>query len=612
MGHELSYWQGRPEEERLRWLAAVGPERLGELLGGPELHVPLEIQQVADAMPRPDPTATLWAGPGVPLGSNNWILGGSRTASGTPLLANDPHLPLPLPGLWYQVQIHSPDYEVAGVTLPGFPFVVIGQGPDLAWGLTNVMLDDHDLFLERLSDDGLAVQRDDAWLPLEVTQERIVRTRGAAETQTVRYTELGVLLEADEERGLPPRSLAWTGDEPADSASLLMALARAKSVGDLVGALEDYGAPAQNLVAADRHGGLLYTAIGRAPARRRGDGRLPAPGWNTEYGWDGLQAQIGNPTVLQPAADLFVTANQDLGLADGRGELPPFSADFLSSHRADRIHELLISRRDWAPEQLARVQTDIFSRYALELVELVKGEYAGNAGRALALLESWDGAMGPEGTAALFALFDRELRDATFGDEARRLGLPPLAWDLAQPHAGDPLLRVLRSEISQDWLDDVGTPEPESRVQIVTRALEAAWSEAVERWGEDPADWSYGELHPLKLTSPLGTLPVLGGWLNRGPIPMAGSATTVAAFGGRWRGGSRPVQYGPSLRWIADPAVPDGSLLVLPAGQSGHPADPHYDDQMAAYLAGELHPVYWSEEAIAAATVSTLTLNPSR
>ena len=175
---------------------------------------------------------------------------------------------------------------------------------------------------------------------------------------------------------------------------------------------------------------------------------------------------------------------------------------------------------------------------------------------------------------------------------------------------GSALLRLLRGEMSEAWFDNVTTPEAEGREAVLAAALAAAYRDAVTRWGDDVAAWSYGEIHTLELRHPLGTLPLLGSWLNRGPIPMPGSATTVAAFGGRWAGDRQFVAYGPSMRWVSDVARGDGTVAVLPSGQSGHPADRHYDDQLPLYLAGRLRPVHWSEEAIDANTVSRLTLRP--
>ena len=614
MAHELSFWQGRPEEYRYEWLRAYGRERLADLLGEPDLVIAESIAAMAEEWVPPAVNAAdgaphsdrlLAVGPlfGSP-GSNNWALGGSRTASGRPLVANDPHLPLSLPGFWYQVVLRAPDYEAAGMTLPGFPFVVIGRGEQLAWALTNVMLDDHDIFFERLSDDGSRVQRGDSWLPLETVEEHINVAGAETVTQTVRYSDIGVVFEADDERGLPARSMAWTGAMPADLPAAFLRLARSTSVDELVGHLDSYVAPAQNLVAADRANGLVYTAIGRVPARHGSDGRLPSPAWDVEYAWGGLLPQADNPTMLRPDADLIITANHDIRPGTEASLTAPFTADFDTPHRAQRIRQLLERRDGWTADDMQSMQSDIYSQYALELVRLLRDDYTGDASTAYEMLAAWDGSMAMNGAGALLLMLDRELTAATFGDEARAHGLRPIGGRAE-------LLRILQGDLSETWFDDVGTPELETRQDVAVGALERAWREAATRWGARPDDWNYADIHHLWLRNPVGTVPVIGAWFDRGPIPLPGSATTVAAFGGFWADGIQNVSYGPSMRWVADLDDPDRSLAVLPTGQSGHPADRHYDDQLAGYLAGALRPIHWSERAIAANTVSTLRLQPA-
>jgi penicillin amidase len=625
MGRDLSFWQGRPEELRFEWLGRFGVERTAELIAGSiggskggrsgeaSLHVPAEILEMARAWAAENAGATgaVQTLPAASVGgSNNWAVGSSLSASGAPLVANDPHLGLRLPPVWYQAHLRSPDYEAAGMTLPGLPAVVIGRGAQVAWALTNVMLDDHDLFFERLDASGTNVARGAGWSPVTRRSERLRVQGGDAVEIELAETDIGPLLPAEPEHGLPPRSLAWAMHEPADPLSAFFHLARAERVEEIPAGIGGYVSPAQNLVAADRAGGLLYTVLGRLPARGRGDGRLPSPGWDPAYRWRGVAEVASNPRVLSPADDRLITANNDLRPAGST-----FSADFDLAARADRIGELLggtverelekaagSHRAGWSPGALATVQIDVRYAYAGELVEGLAGSASSEtAARAAAALRNWDGRMAVRGPSALFALFERELVLAALGDEL----------DLERMSAKDGYTwarGLLDGELSAVWFDDVRTPEVEGRDEIVDAALVRAWAVGVERWGEEVRNWAWGEMHTLELRHPLGALPLLGRLANRGPFPMPGSGATVAAFGGRWRGDVRPVTYGPSMRWIADLGDPDGSLAVIPGGQAGHPFDPHFDDQLKLYLAGRLHEVRWTEEAIRAATVSTLWL----
>ncbi|MEO1367085.1 MAG: penicillin acylase family protein, partial [Acidobacteriota bacterium] len=548
-------------------------------------------------------------GAGALRGSNNWALGPSRTVSGRAMVANDPHLPLFLPGVWYQAQLRSPGYEAAGMTLPGTPGVVLGRGPHVAWAFTNVMLDDHDLFLEQLDDAGERVRRGDGWA--EVERESVtIRIRGGDERRVeIRRTDRGPLLDADPERGLPARSIAWTAHVPGDPIDALLGVAAASTPEELVAATAPYVAPAQNLVAAFRTGELLYTMLGKTPGRRLGDGRLPAPGWDTAYGWDGLRPHADHPRDLAPEGDLIVTANDAGAIPDDYAL--PLSADFFGPSRADRIRGRLLELDVWDRATVAAVQMDTLSLHAGDVLDALAadGPFTGDAGLAWDALRAWDRRVEAGGASALWALVERELIEGFWGDDAR-------AAELARP-VGDPsrLLRLLRGGMSERWVDDVATDGVEGRGDVVKAALDRAWRDGVERWGTDVRRWAYGEVHALTLRHRLDAVPVYGRWARRGPFPVPGSATTVLAFGAAWeaRGADDAVLdilYGPSMRHIVDWSDPDRSWAVLPGGQSGHPADPHYADQVAPFLAGELFEAPWSAEAIERAAVSTLTLTP--
>ncbi len=615
MADDLSFWQGRPEEERFRWLRAFGVDGVRELLDEPSLQVPQEILELAargesQTATRADllPSTRDLAAPG----SNNWAVSAGQAAGGRPIVANDPHLKLVLPGVWYQVLIRSPEYEAAGMTLPGTPGVVLGRGPAVAWAFTNVMLDDHDVFFERLDESGERYLRDGVWQPLRIEEQTIDIRGGGRRTVTLRATDLGPLLDADPEAGLPPRSLAWTLYEPGDPFQAMRGLAQATTAQEALAAIDGYVCPAQNLVAAFAGGELLYTVLGRVPQRRMqspgtaaeppsdGFGRLPSPGWKPAYRWDGLRPRDTNPTVVTPGGRL-VTANHDIR--------PPgyplsLTAEFYTPHRAERIAELLDQRRDWDARGFGALQLDNLSLYARDLVAAIAGDYPGDAGRAYQVLSRWDGAMELVGPAALYALLERRLFEALFGDEAAADDLEPFA-DRSM------LLRLLRGETSPHWFDDVATPEEEGREEILRRELAAAWRQGSARWGDEVSGWDYGWLHSLTLRHRLDRLPLFGRWARRGPYEMIGSATSVAAFGARWEGERQRVTNGPSMRWIVDWSEPDRSFAALPGGQSGHPADRHYDDRLAPYLAGELQPAPWSEAAIAEATVSTMRLVPA-
>ena len=620
MAHDLSFFQGRPEEDRFIALRDLGGERFLDLTGLTEADVPNSIAELAAQRQVVDATGSrrdqpLAAAPLFPPlqspGSNSWVLDGAMTATGAPIVANDPHLPLRLPAIWYQVSLHSPSYSASGMTLPGFPFVILGQGQNFAWAFTNVMLDDHDVFFERTRDGLEQVQRGDTWLDVILQPEEIVHGDGSSEQLVVRFTDIGVLLAADAARDLPARSLAWTGAIPGDLPTLPLALARAESVSDILGQLEEYIAPAQNLVAADRHGSHMFTAIGRVPRRQGPTGRLPSPAWDLGTHWTGIYPQRSNRTAVNPETNLIVTANAALAATSGVHVpgverslgLPP--ADFDTSHRADRITQILRERADWRLDEMVDVQMDVRSLYATELIALIgNGPWQGDAARAWGLLSDWDGTMAGTGAPALFALVERTLARMIFDETA--------GHTVGRIDARKRLLRVVAGRTRLDWFDDATTGDVETRAVVLSSTLASAWRSAAERWGEIPSEWDYGTIHRLHLENPLGSIPLLGARFNRGPTPWPGSETTVAAFGTATGGGWERITFGPSMRWISDPANPERALTVLPSGQSGHPYDPHYDDQLPLYRDGTLHGVQWSAALAEAAAVSTLRLLPER
>jgi penicillin amidase len=601
MARTLSPVTEPPEDDFFRFLRAFGPERARELAGDADATIFAEVEELARATQAPaDELGGRAEGEG--LGSNNWAVGPARSAAGHALVANDPHLGLGLPNVWYPAGFDAPDYRAVGMTLPGAPGVVLGRGERVAWACTNLYVDDVDVFLERLDETGTKVWREGGWTPITIERDRIQVGIGAEAREVdveVRSTDRGVLVEADPEAGLPARSVAWVGWQPGDQLAAFLALARARSVEDVPAAVAGYVFPAQNLVAGDAEGRLLWTPLGLSPRRRGWDGRFPAPAWRADVGWDGTVPAAENPVLRDPAGGLIATANSFLPT-----EQPAwFEGDFDTPFRMDRIREALAERSAWDVESLLALQGDVVSLWARELSGRLDSDLPGDAGRAVAALRAWDGAMAERGASALFALVERELQRAIFEDEAERAGLPRFGtrWRLR---------RLLAGEMSPAWFDDVRTAATEDRRAVLARALEAAWRDGVARWGEEVAGWRYAEIHTLKLDHPLGSVPLLGRWFEIAPIPLPGSATTVFALHGPWRDGRMDISYGPSMRFVTDAADPAATLAVIPAGVAGHPADPHYADQLPLYLDGRAIRLPWGREAAAREAASTLVLEP--
>jgi penicillin amidase len=614
LARDLSYpvWN---DDRHFQYLIGAGHARLENLMGTAIALHPGTEALAEEVQPRlaiyvdttrPSASTASDDAEGAPgrQGSNSWALGSDHTATGAPIVANDPHLSLGFPSLWYQAQLRSPGYEAAGMTVPGLPLIVIGQGPHVAWSFTNTELDTNDLFFEQLNEAGTHVRRGSEWVAIESRRETIGVRFGDDVVLDLQATEIGPLLPPGGFPGVDHRSLAWTAYEPFDPLAAFLGLARATSVDDVPNAIAGFVCPVQNVVCADRDGGLLCAMLGRVPDRAFGEGRLPLDASETALHWRGLRSAASNPLVRAGPEGVLVTANDDIRPEGYALALPAY---FAGGWRAQRIRKLCESRDGWWPAEVAEMQIDDLSTYARAVVALLPDTWTGEAAAARDALRSWDGRMDVRGGGALFALFERRLLALLFDDDRRLV----LGRGLPHPAYSTVVVRALSGELDASWVDDLDTQDVEETIdEVAERALIAAWREGRERWGIDPFAWPYGEIHTWQPRHPLGEIPGLTGVLDRGPFPVAGSSTTINALSGDWGPDGMEVSHGPSMRFVADTANPDNSLAVLPTGQSGHPFDEHYDDQMSLFRAGRTHAVHWSEESISTATVSTLILHP--
>lgn len=609
MSQMLSHSVAR-ELVRLSWVEALGARKAGLLIGDALTNVPTASLDAAvrEYAERARPSTSPATSP-TSNGSNNWAVDASRSADGHALVANDPHLNLGLPSIWFQAQIRCPQYEAAGFTIPGLPLIVIGQGPQLAWGFTNTELDVCDAFIERLSEDGKSVERDGAFTPIRVQRERIV-VRGAADLEfDALSTEIGPLLTWGRDLRY---SLAWTGHAAFDPVAPFLALARASGVNDVPAAVHDFVGPPQNLVCGDASGAISFTLLGRNVERGVGDGRVPLLARDTAHHWRGLRPREDAPSSTRPATGALVTANNDTRPA---GASYPYPLDAAVDHRFLRIAAQLEGGRDWRPDSLGALQTDSVSLYAREvaaaLVEV--GSIPGpavepDAQRALDVLATWDGDMALRGTSALYHLVEARI-DEWLTAVLRR--------GLSHPERDRVRLEALYGRLDEPFLasGEAALSGMATRRTALLELLAAAWREGVAAFGPDVATWRYGELHVWKPEHRLGAVPVLGRFFEVGEFEVPGAGTSPCVFAGprRRETGALPrtqVAHGASVRWVADCGAPGNSLAVLPGGQSGHPFDPHYADQLGAFLAGRLYPLHWSDVDIERAAVSTLVLAP--
>jgi penicillin amidase len=582
---------------------------------GPELAARLDPTYPAD---NPIVNQEAWSGDGLAIveqidavrrsmglaaeasGSNNWAVSGAHSATGSPLIAGDPHLPPSMPGIWYEVALRQGDRFVRGASMPGMPGVYMGQNNDVCWTFTNVMADVQDLFVERL--DGDRYLFEDEWLPLEkVREEIVVKGRSEPVVLEVRSTHHGPIvneaLGADEAE---PLALRWqTLDEPTTFTGMFELL-EIGSGPELVAKLEGHTSPASNLIWADRRGSIGYKLIGRLPLRRGGCPDLPKPGWSGEFEWEGTIPYDELPEATDPESGYLITANNRI-VGD---EYPHhITSEWLDGFRAKRIEQLLRERDDHDLESFEAIQTDNLSLPGLEAARRL-GRLAPRGQRersAIERLRSWDGRLDPETVAgsiyqAFLLRLAREVARAVIGDRDLSERWLDRADNGFTPHVTSPWrwhshLMALWEEADEAL---VGRPWD----VLVLEALAGGLDDLEERFGPDPQGWRWGRIHEMEFPHPLGEAnPVLRRLFNR-RLRAGGAQETVSQIAYDPNDPYRAV-WAPSWRMVADPTDPDRSRWQMFTGQSGHPASPHYDDLQADWLEGRTQPMCgegpWSE-----------------
>ncbi len=526
---------------------------------------------------------------GIPGASNSWAVDGRFTASGKPLLANDPHLGLALPDQWYLARIETPGGTVAGATAPGVPFVIIGHDGHVAWSFTTTAGDTQDLFVERLtpgSPDRYVTAGGDS---LFVSRAETIKVRGEADvTLTVRQTAHGPVISdiglAAEAAGAGEVvALAWPGFLENDrTAEALYRMNHAADAASFREALRLFDSPQQNVVFADTAGAIGFVAAGRMPVRKAlsGGGQMPAPGWTGAYDWTGFLPFEELPQVLGPPSGRIVTANNDIG--------PPGYRHFIAArweepYRARRIDELLDERQASAltAADMAAIQMDDLSLAARDLLPgLLSGLPAvpleGAAATAAEILAAWDYRMDRDRPAPLiFTAWLQELDRRVFAAE-----LGPLYADFARWNGnGAGALLAGFSRPQRDWCGLAALAAQPACQAALGPSLEAAVAALAEAYGGDPDSWRWGDAHRARFAHPLLDRISVVGDLAASTVETDGDDFTVN------RGTALPAPslrfphvHGASLRAVFDLADLDRSLFMIPGGQSGNPLSAHFTD----------------------------------
>ena len=561
------------------------------------------------------------------IGSNNWTISGALTATGMPILANDPHLAIQMPSIWYQIGLHcvqvGPDcpYNVQGFSFAGAPGVIIGFNDRLAWGFTNVNPDVQDLYIEKLNPDNPnQYEVNGQWVDMKVVQETIRVAKGEDVPLTVRYTRHGPIISQVYKplKNFKDRAgvdvpvnyalvLRWTALEPSHTFEAILEMDRARTWDEFRLAASHFDVPSQNMVYADVDGNIGYQTPGRIPIRKKGDGTLPVPGWTDEYEWEGYIPFDALPNTFNPPQGYVVTANN--AVVD---ESYPYllTRDWNYGFRAKRIVDMI----EGAPgpitlDDVKKMQGDNANLLAPVLVPLLRDlPLEGDAAKARALFDGWDGQMHMDSApAALFAVFWNNVLALTFHDE-----LPKEFWPSGQSRWFEVVRRLVKDP-DNAWWDRMDTPERENRDAILQQAFEAAVDDLSSQQGKDPTGWRWGDLHTATFRNETlgrsGIAPIEA-LFNRGPFRTSGGSEIVNATS--WDA-TKPfeVSWLPSMRMIVDMGNLDNSQAIHTTGQSGHAYHPHYIDMADRWRTIRYLPFPIGRDAVESQAVEFLRMVPS-
>ncbi len=536
-------------------------------------------------------------------GSNNWVVSGRRTATGKPLLANDPHLAGGTPGIWFLAHVTGGDLDVTGATIPGLPGVLIGHNAHIAWGITALLADVQDLYVEHIN---TADQAEFAgtWEPMRVIRD-VIKVRGGDDVPLrVRLTRHGPLVSDVATEPTMALALRWTGYDAHDqSAGAVLKINTASSWETFNAALAQAHAPVLNFVFADVSGNIGYVGPGAYPVRTNSDGRLPVPGWTGEHEWRGYLHESEWPRSFNPSRGYLATANNKV-VPDSHPF--PLGSSWEAPYRATRIADLIDATTRLTVDDFSRMQRDVRTAQAAVVVPfLMKARPLDAQSRdAMERLREWDGTMSGDSAAA--ALYDAWYTSTVRGMFEDDLGssLFKEYWQVRNTSA-----KALDHVIQQGettWCDDVRTTEPETCATLLGLTLRQALADMADRQGSHNLDkWRWDRVNAAVFPHAVfETVPLLRRAFSR-RVPAGGNSFTIT-----------PVMYigndvySSSYRQIIDLAALDSSLFVIPVGQSGHVWSPQYDNLLPRWSKVEYVPMRFSKEAVDNAALTTLVLAP--
>ncbi|MGL4522302.1 MAG: penicillin acylase family protein, partial [Bacilli bacterium] len=538
-------------------------------------------------------------------GSNNWVIAGSKSESGMPLLADDPHLGLGAPSVWYQTRLQSDEQNVSGVIFAGVPGIILGHNEQIAWGVTNVGPDVQDLYIEKRNPDNPEqFLYKGKWEDAVVINEPISVKGGEVIDYDVTITRHGPVISefakgTDSDTVL---SMRWTALEETHDLQALPGMNKAKNWEEFDAALVHFKAPASNFVYADKEGNIAYKVNGNIPIREKGSSLVPVPGWTGEYEWTGYIPHNELPTLINPEQGYIATANNKI--VDDRYPYH-ISHTWAQPYRQERILEVLGSKDMFTLQDMKDLQMDVFNKQAEEFLPmfkkaLSKQKLSAEQQQALDILSEWNLEDDKDQAAPLlFHTLMLQISEELFGKD-----IPVEMMDMFEGRANvvDELLRKANEGTPGPWVRDAG-----GMSVLIQKSLENTITLLTERYGAQMEDWKWGDEHQLQFVHPLSNVKPLNIFFNsKKPIPVSGSRITVQSADRNVETGI--VNHGASWRFVIDlNDLSKGHHIVGP-GQAGHFKSEWYDNQVEDWANGTYHVTELQPKVEAN---RTLTLNPA-
>lgn len=548
------------------------------------------------------------------IGSNNWVLDGSKTTTGKPLLANDPHLGIQMPSIWYTNALHcntvsdACPFNVVGYSFAGVPGVIIGHNDFIAWGVTNVEPDVQDLFIEKVNPaNPNQYEFKGKWEDMEIVNETIKVKGGDDINLAVKITRHGPIMTDVLEGATQPLALQWTATkEPSTLFAAVASIDAAKNWDEFRAALRNWDVPAQNFVYADQEGNIGYQTPGTMPIRAKGDGTLPVEGWTGENEWTGYVPFDEMPMVFNPANHYVVTANNQVVPYEYKYNL---GKDWAAPYRAQRIEDLVRAKEKLSPEDMQAIQGDVFAIPAAKFGKALAALSGDTVdARAMDLVKAWDGRMDREQAApSLVEATYWALVEELFG---KRMSAETFGMYRYDGNAHRRVIDALLDDPQNEWWDDPTTPAREMRDDRLKGAFKNGVDFLTKLYGGAPQDWKWGRLHTATFEHPFGSIKPLNLVMNLGPIAANGSGVTVSSANSRPGTTSYKVNSLSSMRYIADLSGWDKMLWMNTTGQSGQPLNAHYGDLVYKWRDVLYERMPFSREAVDVAKQGVLTLTP--